>query len=78
MILLTLVNGKIATEVLNMGRDMANRSKWVKSNIIRFVVDLNRSNEKDIIDKLESVPNKKQYIISLIKKDIENEKSANQ
>lgn len=61
-----------------MGRDMANRSKWVKSNIIRFVVDLNRSNEKDIIDKLESVPNKKQYIISLIKKDIENEKSANQ
>lgn len=61
-----------------MGRDMANRSKWVKSNIIRYVVDLNRSNEKDIIDKLESVPNKKQYIISLIKKDIEKEKSANQ
>ena len=78
MSLLTLVNGKIATEVLKMGRDMANRSKWVKSNIIRYVVDLNRSNEKDIIDKLESVPNKKQYIISLIKKDIENEKSANQ
>lgn len=74
MILLTLLNGKIATEVLNMGRDMANRSKWVKSNIIRYVVDLNRSNEKDIVDKLESVPNKKQYIISLIKKDIENEK----
>ena len=74
MSLLILVNGKIATEVLNMGRDMANRSKWVKSNIIRYVVDLNRSNEKDIVDKLESVPNKKQYIISLIKKDIENEK----
>lgn len=61
-----------------MSRDMVNRSKWVKTNIVRYVVDLNRTNDKDIVDKLESVPNKKQYIISLIKKDIENEKSANQ
>lgn len=61
-----------------MSRDMVNRSKWVKANIVRYVVDLNRTNDKDIVGKLESVPNKKQYIISLIKKDIENEKSANQ
>ena len=43
-----------------MSRDMVNRSKWVKANIVRYVVDLNRTNDKDIVDKLESVPNKKQ------------------
>lgn len=57
-----------------MGRDEENRKKWVKTNIYRYNFELNRINDKELIDKLESVPNKKQYLISLIKQDIENEK----
>lgn len=64
-------------EVLNMGRDEENRKKWFKDNVFRYVLDLNRAVNKNVIEKLESVPSKKQYIVSLIEQDIENEKSAN-
>lgn len=57
-----------------MGRDEENRKKWVKTNIYRYNFELNRVNDKELIDKLESVPNKKQYLISLIKQDIQKEK----
>lgn len=60
-----------------MGRDEENRKKWFKDNVFRYVLDLNRAVNKNVIEKLESVPSKKQYIVSLIEQDIENEKSAN-
>ena len=40
----------------------------------QFKIDCFTSTEQDIINKLESVPNKAGYIKSLIRKDIENEK----
>ena len=62
---------KCVKEVTKMGRDKDNYKKWVKDSILRYNLNLNRINDKEIIDKLESVPNKRQYIISLIKQDIE-------
>ena len=40
----------------------------------QFKIDCFTSTEQDIINKLESVPNKAGYIKSLIRKDIESEK----
>lgn len=57
-----------------MGRDEENRKKWFKDNVFRYVLDLNRAVNKNVIEKLESVPSKKLYIVSLIEQDIENEK----
>ena len=36
----------------------------------RFVLNANRNTDKEIIEKLESVPNKQKYIFGLIRKDI--------
>lgn len=72
------MDGKITSEVKQMGRDVENLKKWVKTNIYRYNFELNRVNDKELIEKLESVPNKKQYLISLIKQDIQKEKSTNQ
>lgn len=72
------MDGKISSEVKQMGRDVENLKKWVKANIYRYNFELNRVNDKELIEKLESVPNKKQYLISLIKQDIQKEKSTNQ
>lgn len=37
---------------------------------------LHRTKEADLIEKLESVPNKSGYIKELIRRDIENERPA--
>ena len=36
----------------------------------RFVLNANRNTDKEIIEKLENVPNKQKYIFDLIRKDI--------
>ncbi len=36
----------------------------------RFVLNANRNTDKEIIEKLESVPNKQKYIFDLIRNDI--------
>ena len=44
--------------------------QYAKSNIKRVYFNLNKKNDIEIIEKLESVPNKQAYIKALIKKDI--------
>ena len=50
--------------------DEKNAAKYKK----QFKIDCFTSTEMDIIEKLESVPNKAGYIKSLIRKDIEENK----
>ena len=57
----------------NMGRDMDNMYKWRKETIKRYELTLHKENDKDVYEKLESIDNKRQYLIELIRKDIEKE-----
>lgn len=47
-----------------------NKSDKIHCKVITF--KFNKVNDKDILDKLDSVPNKQGYIKSLIRKDLEN------
>ena len=53
-----------------MGRDFDNMYKWRKNNLKRYVFDFNRTSEKDIISRLDEQTNKKEYFISLVRKDM--------
>ena len=59
-----------------MGRDVENDRKWRKASLFRYEINLNRENDKEVLDFFEKIPNKRQYLISLIKKDMEEKKSA--
>ena len=59
-----------------MGRDVENDRKWRKASLFRYEINLNRENDKEVLDVFEKIPNKRQYLISLIKKDMEEKKSA--
>lgn len=54
-----------------MGRDMDNFAKWQKANLRQFVLKLNRKNDGDMIDFLEKKDNVRQYLIGLIREDME-------
>lgn len=48
------------------------RSKeWNKTNLKSVTIQFNKVSDKDIIDKLNEVPNKTDYIRQLIRSDIE-------
>lgn len=47
--------------------------KYKKSKTKQFNLSLNTSTDRDIIEKLESVPSKQGYIKNLIREDIEKE-----
>lgn len=53
-----------------MGRDKDNYAKWQKDNLRQFILKLNRKSEGDVIEHLEKQTNVRQYLISLIRKDI--------
>lgn len=53
-----------------MGRDLDNDKKWRKDNLRQFVLRLNRTKEQDVIDHLETRENLRQYLINLIRKDM--------
>lgn len=55
-----------------MGRDMDKMYAWRKLNLKRYSFDLNKVTDKDVYDHLEKQPNKRDYIINLIKEDIKN------
>lgn len=44
--------------------------KYRKKNIKQIILDLNRTTDTDIIDRLESVPNRSQYLKELIRNDL--------
>ena len=61
---------KIMSEDKKVGRDMDNHAQWEKDNLRSFTFKLNRDKEKDVIEYLESIPNRREYLIELIRKDM--------
>ena len=53
-----------------MGRDLENRQKWEKENLRQYTVKVNKNTERDVYEYLEKIPNKRAYIIELIRKDM--------
>lgn len=47
--------------------------EWKKENMYRLSIDLNRTTDKPIVDKLEEQPNKSAYVKGLIQRDIDGE-----
>ena len=54
-----------------MGRNMDGLYAWRKENIKRMVIDLNKVADADIIEWLETMPNKREYILKLIRDDMD-------
>lgn len=50
------------------------KKKYDDRTAFRVSIKLNRMTDEDIIEKLESVENKQQYIKELIKNDLEKER----
>lgn len=48
--------------------------KYEKKNIRQILLKFHKTHEADIIEKLDSVPSKNNYIRQLILKDLEREK----
>jgi len=48
--------------------------EWTKANTTRIGLKLNNNTDKDILEKLASVPSKQGYIRALIRQDIAKEK----
>lgn len=53
-----------------MEKKLTPQQRYAKKNIKQFKIDCMISTESDIINKLESVPNKAGYIKQLIRADI--------
>jgi len=53
-----------------MGRDKLNHEKWCKENQKRFAFYFNKVTDKDVLEYFEKIPNKRQYLIDLIKGDM--------
>ena len=70
------MNDKMSPGGQKMGRDVENDKKWRKASLFRYEINLNRENDKEVLDFFEKIPNKRQYLIGLIKKDMEEKKSA--
>lgn len=58
----------------NMGRNKENHARWEKENLRSFTFKLNRNSEKDVVEHLEKKPNKREYLVGLIREDIAKEK----
>lgn len=62
------------TEDRTVGRNMDKNYQWRKEKLKRFDFFLNRETEKDVCEWLEKQPNRRQYLISLIKGDMNENK----
>lgn len=47
-------------------------AKWNKKNLKQFIFAFNKNSDADVIERLERVPNRTDYIRELVRKDIEN------
>ena len=53
------------------------QTRYHKANIVNLRLGLNRKTDQDVIEKLDSVPNKQGYIKQLIRQDIATSTSKN-
>ena len=56
-----------------MNNQSRNSIKYDKENTKRVFIKLNKNTDKDILDYLDSIPNKQGYIKSLIRKDMKQQ-----
>ena len=63
----------MVSEDTKMGRDLENLAEWKKKNIWQYNFSLNYSADKEVIEHLEKIDNKKQYLIRLIREDMRRE-----
>ena len=50
--------------------DIEHRKQWEKTVLRRFVITLNRNRDEEMINYLESIPNVRQYLKNLIRKEM--------
>ena len=53
-----------------MNNQSKNSIKYDRENTKRVFIKLNKNTDKDILDHLDSIPNKQGYIKELIRKDM--------
>jgi len=58
------------SEVENMGRDMNKVYKYRKDTQKRIEFYVHKELDKDVLDWLETKPNKRQYLLDLIRADM--------
>ena len=51
-------------------KEMTYRQKWELKNLKSYTFKLHKTNDKDVVDYLATKPNIRQYIIGLIRKDM--------
>ena len=56
-----------------MNNQSRNSIKYDRENTKRVFIKLNKNTDKDILDYLDSIPNKQGYIKSLIRKDMKQQ-----
>lgn len=57
-----------------VGRNKENMFKWRENNQKRYEFYVNTKTDKDVCDWLDSKPNKRQYLIALVKGDMNENK----
>ena len=57
-------------EEKTMGRNKENMFKWRADNLRRYEFYVNTKTDADVCEWLDSQPNKRQYLIALIKGDM--------
>lgn len=44
--------------------------RWKKENVVKYSFYANKNTEADVVEWLKTIPNRRQYLISLIRKDM--------
>ena len=57
-----------------MGRDKENLDKWRKQVQKRFEFYINKETDADVLEWFEKIPNKRQYLLELLRKDMNGHK----
>lgn len=65
--------GRKSNEELQRKKESKWRNDWQKEHLRRYNIAFNIANDADVIEKLNSVPAKNQYIAKLIREDMKKE-----
>lgn len=65
--------GRKSKEQLQKEKLAEAQKKWKKENMIGISFRLSKASESDIINRLDSVPSKKSYIVDLIREDMKKD-----
>lgn len=60
----------------NMAKSNDYIDKWKKDNVTKYSFYVNKNTESDVDEWLKTIPNRRQYLIGLIRKDMNAENST--